>query len=270
MSGSDTVFAGPVPEIYDTYLVPLIFAPYAADVVDRLRSFAPSRILELACGSGVVTRSLSTAFGADSALVATDFNQPMLDRAESVGTRARVEWRKADAMNIPFDDESFDAVVCQFGLMFFPDKPKAFAEARRVLERGGVYICNAWDKIEENEFANAVTISLESIFPNDPPRFLARTPHGYHDRPTIEKDLKLGGFNSFVVETVTKRSRADSARVPAMGYCQGTPLRDEIFARDPSRVAEATDAATRRIASEFGDGAVDAKMQAHVIVAHKE
>lgn len=270
MSGSDAVFAGTVPEIYDTYLVPLIFAPYATDVARRLKSFAPSRILELACGSGVVTRSLSAEFGNDAELVATDFNQPMLDRAASVGTERTVEWRKADAMNIPFDDDSFDAVVCQFGVMFFPDKPKAFAEARRVLKPGGVYICSAWDKVEENEFANLVTIALEPVFPNDPPRFLARTPHGYHDLATIEKDLRLGGFQLFDIETVTRRSRADSPRVPALGYVQGTPLRDEIFARDPSRVGEATNAATTRIASEFGDGVVDAKIQAHVIVAHKE
>jgi SAM-dependent methyltransferase len=270
LSTSDAVFAGSVPQLYDTYLVPLIFEPYAIDVVDRLKPFAPSRILELACGSGVVTRALSAALGDKAEIVATDFNQPMLDRAASVGTQAKVDWRKADAMSIPFEDESFDAVVCQFGVMFFPDKPKAFAEAKRVLKGGGVYICSAWDKIEENEFANVVTIALESLFPNDPPRFLARTPHGYNDPAIMEKELKLGGFKSFDIETIAQRSRADSPTVPALGYVQGTPLRDEITARDPSRIADATRIATKRIESEFGDGAVDAKIQAHVIVAHKE
>jgi SAM-dependent methyltransferase len=185
----DTLFAGSIPGLYDTYLVPLIFEPYAVDLVDRLKSRPVSRVLEVACGTGVVTRLLADELPDDVEIVATDFNQPMLDYAKSAGTMRDVAWKQADAMNLPFADSSFDAVVCQFGVMFFPDRPQAFSEARRVLKPGGVFIFNTWDKIEDNEFADVVTTSLESIFPDDPPRFMARTPHGYHDRATIERGL---------------------------------------------------------------------------------
>jgi SAM-dependent methyltransferase len=173
-------------------------------------------------------------------------------------------------MALPFQDETFDAVVCQFGAMFFPDKPKAFSEARRVLKKGGSYIFNVWDRIEENEFADVVTTSLASLFPEDPPRFMARTPHGYHDVASIQRDLSSGGFTVPQIETMSSRSRAESPRVPAIAYCQGTPLRDEIEARDASRLEEATDAATQAIASTFGEGNVDGKIQAHIIVATRD
>ncbi|HEX7952510.1 MAG TPA: class I SAM-dependent methyltransferase, partial [Burkholderiales bacterium] len=150
---SDKVFAGSIPKLYDSHLVPLIFAPYASDLAERLRSRRISRLLEIAAGTGVVTRALAAALPDSAAIVATDLNQAMLDQAARVGTKRAVEWRQADAMQLPFEDASFDAVVCQFGVMFFPDKPKAFAEARRVLRPGGLFLFNVWDSIAENEFA---------------------------------------------------------------------------------------------------------------------
>jgi SAM-dependent methyltransferase len=169
-------------------------------------------------------------------------------------------------MQLPFEDGAFDAVVCQFGVMFFPDKPKAFSEARRVLRSNGVFLFNVWDRIEENEFADVVTMALESVFPNDPPRFLARTPHGYCDRPTIERDLACAGFTGLPrIDTIAARSRAESARVPAIAYCQGTPLRSEIVTRDASRLGEATDISAQAIARRFGPTLVDGKIQAHVV-----
>jgi SAM-dependent methyltransferase len=203
-------------------------------------------------------------------IVATDLNQPMLDLASTLGTTRPVEWRQADALQLPFADETFDAVVCQFGVMFFPDKAMALSEARRVLRSGGVFIFNVWDRIEENEFAQAVTKALEALFPEDPPRFLARTPHGYHDLVTIERDLKGGGFSSSPkISTVAARSRATSARVPAIAYCQGTPLRNEIEARDKSRLGDATDLAAAAIAKRFGPGPVDGKIQAHIVAVER-
>ena len=266
MAHTDTVFTGSVPELYETHLVPLIFEPYAADLAERIKSRRVARILEIAAGTGVVTRALATALDPSASIVATDLNQAMLDEAAALGTARPVDWRQADAMALPFRDGEFDAVVCQFGAMFFPDKSKAFAETRRVLRPGGVFMFSVWDRISENEFADCVTTALESVFPDDPPRFLARTPHGYHDPRTIERDLAAAGFHEPPqIVTVAARSRAQSAAIPAIAYCQGTPLRNEIEARGAAQLADATDVATNAIARRFGTGPVDGKIQAHIV-----
>lgn len=270
MSDIDKVFAGSIPNLYETHLVPLIFEPYAADLKRRIGPMKVSRILEVAAGTGVVTRALAALLDKGISIVATDLNQAMLDEAAAIGASGSVEWQQADAMALPFPDNEFDAVICQFGVMFFPDKPKAFSEARRVLAPGGVFIFNVWDHISENEFADTVTTALESVFPEDPPQFLARTPHGYYDRSKFERDLASGGFAKRPqVDTVGARSRAASASVPAMAYCQGTPLRNEIEERDASRLVEATDAAAAAVAKRFGTQAVDGKIQAHVVTVEK-
>jgi len=263
---TDRAFQGSIPQMYERYMVPLLFEPYAADLARRLASRPLSRVLELAAGTGVVTRALAAALPANVAIVATDLNQAMIDHAATVGTQRPVEWRQADAMKLPFADGSFDAVVCQFGVMFFPDKATAYAEARRVLAPGGVFVFSVWDHIVESEIEDTVTTALESIFPDDPPRFLARVPHGYHDRAQIQRDLAAGGFTATPeIVTVTARSRAASPRIAAVALCQGSPLRNEIEARDAARLGEATDAAAEAVAARFGRGAVDAKMRAHVV-----
>jgi SAM-dependent methyltransferase len=267
---SDLIFTGSIPKLYEMYFVPLVFEPYAADLARRLAPRVLSRVLETAAGTGVVTRALASTLPASVSIVATDLNQPMLDMAAEVGTARPVEWRQADAMELPFDDETFDAVICQFGVMFFPDKAKAFSEAHRVIRPGGIFVFNVWDRIEENEFVDTVTTSLESLFPQNPPRYHARIPHGYYDRATIERDLAAGRFTgSPEFTTVAARSQARSPRVPAIAYCQGTPLRSEIEARDPSRLGDATVVAMKAIAQRFGPGAVEGKIQAHIITVEK-
>lgn len=267
---TDKVFAGSIPKLYDTHLVPLIFEPYATNMAERLSSMSLSRVLEIAAGTGVVTRALASALPESVSIVATDLNQAMLDYASAVGTERAVEWRQADAMQLPFQDGTFDAVVCQFGAMFFPDKSKAFSEARRVLRPGGVFVFNVSDRITENEFADTVTTALESIFPDDSPRFLPRTPYGYYDRRIIERDLGDGGFTAPPrVDTLAARSRAASPRVPSVAFCQGTPLRNEIEARDASRLDEATNTAAEAIGRRFGRGAVDGKIQAHIVAVER-
>lgn len=264
--GTDKVFAGNIPAIYESHLVPLIFEPYAADMVGRVASKSPASVLEIAAGTGVLTRHLAAGLPETASIVATDLNEPMLNHAAAIGTKRPVEWRQADAMQLPFADGMFDAVVCQFGAMFFPVKAQAYAEARRVLRPGGVFLFSVWDRIEENEFADVVTATVAAMFPEDPPRFLARTPHGYHGRAAFERDVAAAGFTAFPdIATVTARSKADSAKTVAFAYCQGTPLRNEIEARAASRLAEATDLATEAIASRFGQGPVDGKIQAHVV-----
>ena len=268
MTDVGKTFSGSIPKLYETYLVPLIFEPYAEDLRQRLGSMRVSRILEVAAGTGVVTRALATL--ENVSIVATDLNQAMLDEAAAVGTARPVGWQRADAMALPFPDGEFDAAVCQFGAMFFPDKAKAFSEIRRVLKPGGVFIFNVWDRISENEFADSISTALEMVFPEDPPRFLVRTPHGYHDQTAIGKDLANGGFTKPPrITTIASRSRAESARVPAFAYCHGTPLRSEIEARDKSRLGEATNAATAALARRFGTSAVNGKIQAHVITIEK-
>jgi len=268
-ASGDGLFAGSIPKIYETQLVPLIFRPYAADLARRLAAHPPRRLLELAAGTGVVTRALAAALPAETEIVATDLNQAMLDYAATVGTPRPVTWRQADAMQLPFGDGEFDAVVCQFGVMFFPDKPKAYAETRRVLRSGGVYVFNVWDRLEENEFADIVSAAVATVFPSDPPRFLARTPYAYNDRVTLTRDLEQGGFPGAQIETVPERSRAASARSAAIAFCQGTPLRNEIEQRGASRLGEATASAEQALLRRFGQGAIEGKMQAHVVSVQK-
>ncbi len=238
----DSVFSGSVPEIYDSLLVPLIFEPYARDLASRVAARRPPRVLEIAAGTGVVTRQLAALLPDATAIVAMDLNEPMLQRAAIVGTPRPVEWRQADALHLPFEDAAFDAVVCQFGVMFFPDRARAFAEAHRVLAQGGTLFFNVWDRIEENEFAHTVVSALAELFPQDPPRFLTRTPHGYFDRAIIERDLRRG-----------------------IAYCQGTPTRGEIEQRQPGGLAAATAACTAAVSARFGAAAVDGRIQAHII-----
>ena len=268
MTERDKVLAGSIPKSYDTLMVPLIFETYAADMAELVAASSPDSVLETAAGSGVVTRSLAPKLRVGARYVVTDLNQPMLDYAATrQGADNRIEWRQADALDLPFEDASFEVVCCQFGAMFFPDRVVGYAEARRMLRPGGRFVFSVWDRIEENAFADDVTNAVATVFPHDPPRFLARTPHGYHDIALIRDDLRRAGFADIEIETREKVSCAPSARAAAAAYCLGTPLRNEIEARDAGLLQLAVDRATEAIASRHGEGAVTGKIQAHVIVA---
>jgi len=268
MADADHVFGGSIPDTYDRYLVPLIFQGFAEDIAQRAAALSPNAVLETAAGSGVVARALAPRLSPDASYVVTDLNQPMLDHAASQQPRdRRISWRQADAQALPFEDGVFDVVCCQFGAMFFPDRRAGYREAKRVLKPGGSFLFNVWDRIEENVFANDVTNALAEVFPADPPRFLARVPHGYHDITLIRDDLEQAGFSRIVIETRAEQSRAASPRHPAIGFCQGSPLRNEIEARDAQKLEAATDHAAAAIADRHGRGEVAAKIQAHVIVA---
>lgn len=267
MAATDKLFAGSIPEIYDRFMVPLIFEPYALDLATRLARTAPRDVLETAAGTGVLTRAMAATLPVSARIVATDLNQPMLDQASARLDPGRVEWRQADALALPFASGSFDAVTCQFGAMFFPDKVQGYREAHRVLRPGGLFLFNVWDRIADNEFADTVTEALAAVFPQDPPRFMARTPHGYHDAERIRGELGAAQFTEVAVEAVDHTSRAASARDVAVAYCQGTPLRTEIEARDPSRLEEATARATEAVRLRFGSGAVAGRLRALVIAS---
>jgi ubiquinone/menaquinone biosynthesis C-methylase UbiE len=267
MAAIDKAFTGSIAELYERLLVPLIFAPYARDLAARVVQARPRRVLETAAGTGIVTRALAAQLPADVAITATDLNEPMLAKAKAALPDRRVEWRQADALALPFGDARFDAVVCQFGVMFFPDRVKGHAEARRVLVPGGRLFFSVWDRIEDNEFADVVTQALAEVYPNEPPRFMARTPHGYHDQHVIRSELQRAGFSEIAIEAVDQISRAPSPREPAIAYCQGTPLRNEIEARGAPGLAAATDKAEEALRWRFGSGAIEGRIRALIVSA---
>ena len=267
MSEGDKAFTGSIPQNYDRFLVPLIFMPYAQDLARRAAALKPAAVLETATGSGVVTRACAALLKAGTVYTATDLNQPMLDYAKAHQTGAlAMTWRVADAQTLPFGDQEFDLVLCQFGAMFFPDRSAAYREARRVLRRGAPFIFSVWDRIEDNVFADEVTNALGELFPDDPPRFLSRTPHGYHDTSVIRHELEGANFRDVKIETKAEQSPARSPRHAALAYCQGTPLRNEIEARGGD-LEQATMQAARAIEARHGSGEISEKIQAHVITA---
>ncbi len=268
MAGTDVHFAGSIPEIYDRLMVPLIFEPYARDLAERVAALKPQHILETAAGTGVVTRAIAARLPATTRIIATDLNQPMLDHAKSRQKQdARIAWHQADALNLPFADASFDVAVCQFGAMFFPDKVRGYSEARRVLRPGGRFLFNVWDRISENEFADEVTKALAADFPDDPPRFMARTPHGYHEPNQIRDELAAAGFADVAIEAVDAVSKAISPLDVAVAYCQGTPLRNEIEKRNASRLKEVTTHAAEALERRFGRGPIEGRIRALVLSA---
>lgn len=268
MANDDVVFAGSVPASYERYLVPLIFEPYAQDLAERVARLAPVSVLEIGAGTGVVTRALVSHLDEAVAITASDLNPAMLEHAQLVGTTRPITWRQADVMDLPFPENSFDVVVCQFSAMFFPDRARAYTEVNRVLRAGGTFIFSVWDEIANNEFAAVVTAAVGELFPDDPPLFLQRTPHGHHDELTIRADLSAAGFpDQVTAEALEFRSHASTAELVAIAYCQGTPMRNEIEQRDATRLDEATQHATRRLTERFGSENLDSKIRGFVLTA---
>jgi ubiquinone/menaquinone biosynthesis C-methylase UbiE len=266
MATADNVFAEAIAELYDAVLGPFMFEPFARETAARLASTAGD-VLEIAAGTGILTRQLDRVLGPGARIVATDLNPPML----AVGARklasARVEWRQADALALPFADRRFDAVVVQFGVMFYPDKVAGHVEARRVLRPGGRYVVSVWDDLASNPVAQVVHQTAVACFPDDPPQFIARTPHGHHDAARLVADLVAAGFADAAVETVTLAAGRLTADELARGFCQGTPLRNEIVARDAGRLGEVTAAVARALEARFGPGPIESPIRAHILTA---
>ena len=164
----DTLFVGSIPAIYDRYLGPFIFEPYAEDMAARVARLAPRRVLETAAGTGIVTRAMARALPSGASITASDLNQAMIDYAATRTEATNVTWRQADALALPFAEGAYDAVVCQFGVMFFPDKSAGYREARRVLRPGGTFLFNVWDRIEDNEVSRVVTEAVAGVRPGRP------------------------------------------------------------------------------------------------------
>lgn len=251
-----------MPEAYDRGLGEAVFRPFAVDLAHRAARHAPSRVLELAAGTGVLTRELVAALP-DAAITATDLNAAMVTAgAEAVPGPA---WERVDAQDPPYPDGAFDLVACQFGVMFLPDKVAGFSQARRVLAPSGRMLFNTWDVVEHHRFADVLVAVLHARWPDDPPTFIERIPHGYADTERVVADVRAGGLDPVVVETVDLDGRAASAADVAVGFCTGTPLRAELAARGD--LAELTAGVAREMAGRLGRGPVTGRMRAHIVEA---
>ena len=266
MSDSQSAFVGSIPEHYDRNLGPIIFTDYAADIARRAAAGKPAKVLETAAGTGIVTRALRDHVSAGTRLTATDLNEPMLDVARTkFRPGEQVEFQQADAMALPFADGSFDTVVCQFGVMFFPDKDQSYREVHRVLTPGGRYLFNIWDSHRYNAAGRIVHEVASSFFAADPPQFMS-VPFSYLFEPAKES-LIAAGFADITAAVVRLEKDLPKPETLARGLVYGNPLSDQIRSRggiDPEKVVEAVVAEYRR---EFADGRVP--MQATVISATK-
>jgi ubiquinone/menaquinone biosynthesis C-methylase UbiE len=249
-------------------MVPLLFRPYAKVLSERAAAFGPAKILETAAGTGVVTAALAEALS-EAEIVATDLNQAMLDVAAERVTAANVSFREADALDLPFDDETFDLVVCQFGVMFFPDKVAGNAEARRVLRDGGHYLVAIWDEIESNPLSDLAHRTMQGLFPDNPPMFMKRGPFSYGDPARIRSDLQEAGFADIRIDTIELKSRSPSAHDAAFGLTYGSPMGVELAdyggdALDRTFAKFSADARAMEGPSGF-----EAPMSAHIVTATK-
>jgi SAM-dependent methyltransferase len=269
MHATDTKFAGSIPELYDRYLAALLFEPYAVDLARRLGDLQRGTLLEVAAGTGVVTRVLRNALPSQVRIIATDLNEGMLKVAASRVNAPTVSFQQADAQQLPFADGSADAIVCQFGMMFVPNKGAAQREAARVLVPGGRFLFNVWDRLANNEVSEVVMRAVQELYPQDPPRFFERTPFGYFDAEVIRAELQGAGLQRIEIDTVELVSQAASAQEVAIGLCQGTPLRGEIESRDAQGLAPATTAARNALQARFGAGPFENRMSALVVSAYR-
>lgn len=261
-------FRHSTPELYDRYMAPLFFEPCAAIVAETARTLKAHAVLETAAGTGIVTRAVHHALP-EASIVATDLNAEMLAVAAARLVNENVSFQIANAQALPFNDESFDLVLCQFGIMFFPDKVKANAEARRVLRSGGHYLVVTFDALSKNPVAQLVGEAVAGLFPDDPPHYMEQGPFCYTDPAQIQNDLLAGGFAKIELQTHSARSRATDSYQAALGICQGGPFRAEIEKRDPHGLARATAAAADALRRFQGPNGLEAPMSAHFAIATK-
>lgn len=259
----DAAFVGAIPDHYHRGIGPFLSEPYAQHTALRIKELGARRVLETACGTGIATRRLREVLADDALLIASDLNPPMLTMARrTVGERACVEWAQADMTKLHFSDRAFDAVVCQFGLMFVPDKLAAVREARRVLQPGGSFLLTTWAALDRNPIIGVAHRAIVGLFPDDPPRYLPRAAFGYGDRGAVAGLLDQAGFRDVEVHLVEKTAVARSARELAVGLVEGHPLVEEIRLRDAACVPAVVDAVARAIARQFGERPVKTRISA--------
>jgi SAM-dependent methyltransferase len=266
MSNSNASFTGMVPSFYDQGLGPMFFEPYARDLAGRVAAGRGAWILETASGTGIVTRHLLERLPADAHLIATDLNDAMLTIARERLTDPRVQWQTADACSLPFDSDRFDAVVCQFGVMFFADKSCAMRDARRVLRPGGRFLFNVWDSLAQNPIANAAHEVAASFYHTNPPAFYT-VPFGFYDRSVIEQLLTDAGFVNLTVDAVDIVGVSETPELAAKGLVFGTPLNTAIQERGTVDGQVIMHAVAARLAHEGGAAPMRLPMRALVFTA---
>lgn len=248
-----TAFEGSVPVNYDRYLGPFLFEPYAKDLIQRLPKKALHKVLEIACGTGRVTKHLTTTLTEDGILTATDLNPDMLAVAKENVHDRRIEWMQADAQNLPFEDAIFDTVICQYGVMFFPDKLKAFKETYRVLKPGGRFLFNVWDSLDNNLFADIMVTVLKDEFGEAAPRFYEDGPFSFYDQKQIKDLLQKGGFKNSKLEIVRLQSNYKSADDMVKGFIDGNPLSAYLADREETKKKVVRDKFKEAFTNNFGE-----------------
>ena len=265
----NVIFEGSMPENYDRYLGPVLFKPFAKDMAARLKHEQPRNVLEVACGTGMLTRRLRDSLASAARLVATDLNPGMLAFAQSkFSANENLEWQEADAGELPFDDGLFDAVVCQFGLMFVPDKESVMRESYRILSPGGVFLFNVWDSIERNPFGQIAHRTIASFFEHGPPSFY-ELPFGFYDADLIRGLLERAGFKAIEATLVKLPCLSSSAAEFGIGLVRGNPVSTAIQERGVE-IDDVIRAVTREIAQHYGAAPVESTMQAFVWRAIRE
>lgn len=264
-----TAFAGSVPANYDKYLGPVLFEPYAIDLVKRIEKKSLRDVLELACGTGRVTKHLASLVPSDGSLIASDLNEDMLSVARKILPSLDVTWMVVDAQELPFSENSFDHIICQFGVMFFPDKEKAFAEAYRVLKADGRLLFNVWDSMEHNPRSAIVKNIVEGIMGDDAPDFMSKGPYSYNEKDVISQSLKDAGFNNIDIDVVQITTYYPSADNLINGFVHGSPLSGYLAQLQPLLQQEIKDRLKQKITAEFGEAQIVSPMQALVVSANK-
>lgn len=260
-------FGGSIPEKYDKYLTPLFFEPYADDLISRIKGREYDSILELACGTGRVTMNLRREFPG-SKLTATDINPDMLSVARKNVTHPNVVWDTVDMQEIPFDDSSYDLIVCQFGVMFVPDKVKAFKEIYRVLKPGGRFVFNVWESFQRNLVSYHTDQVINSFFGEDPVMFI-QIPFSYHNKTEIGNHLQNGGFSDFSFDHVKREMDRINAGDASIGLIEGNPSINAINERKPELLDEIRMRLKATLAENFGDNPMKYSLEAIVCEAEK-
>jgi len=270
MTNSATQFTGDIPKNYDAGLGPVIFDPYAENIAARAKALKPSRVLEIAAGTGRVTRKLRDALPDDTSILASDLNDAMLEVARPLfGADENITFEVIDGMAISKDDATFDLLLAQFGVMFMPDKVDHYREALRVLKSGGTYLFNTWDSWDGNPWAGVGHNTVETFFPGEAPGFY-KVPFHYHDPKQIKADLESAGFADITIERLEKDGRVTSFETFSHAVVFGNPLADEIRALGTGVSPEETrEAVKAKFIETFGEAPTTIPLAAFVVTAKR-